>query len=312
MGAHDEQPAIRPRAVPGFRSARTVLCRSGADLLYPGPQAVGRRVRVLIASHQPIVVPWPARAARGRARARDRRRVGRWRRRAAVGPAACGRVLVLIDMGIQTLDAIAVTRTIRSELPDTHVIVISGGNDDVSAVESRRAGATAYLRREARIEDLLRAIRSAVAGQVMIPARAVARLLHSMGRHQALSERETEVLYLVARGLANKQVARDLGIAESTVKCHVSGILKKPGCRPGPRLPSTPPAACWSSTARWPTRPTTAWMPGAARSSTTFSSTTYRVQASRTMLESLLGQPGPRARERLPGATLVHHRETCE
>jgi DNA-binding NarL/FixJ family response regulator len=137
--------------------------------------------------------------------------------------------LVLIDMGIQALDAIAVTRTIRAELRDTHVIVISGGNDDVSAVESVRAGATAYLRREAHIEDLLRAIRSAVAGQVVMPARAVARLLRSMGRHQALSERETEVLYLVARGLANKQVARDLGIAESTVKCHVSGILTKLG-----------------------------------------------------------------------------------
>jgi NarL family two-component system response regulator LiaR len=137
--------------------------------------------------------------------------------------------LVLIDMGIQTVDAIAVTRTIRAELPETQVIVISGGNDDVSAVESVRAGATAYLRREARIEDLLRAIRSAVAGQVVMPAQAVARLLRSMGRHQALSERETEVMYLVARGLANKQVARDLGIAESTVKCHVSGILNKLG-----------------------------------------------------------------------------------
>jgi NarL family two-component system response regulator LiaR len=137
--------------------------------------------------------------------------------------------LVLIDMGIQTLDAIAVTRMIRSELRDTQVIVVSGGNDDVSAVASVRAGATAYLRREARIEDLLRAIRSAVAGQVMIPAPAVARLLRSMGRHQALSARETEVLYLVARGLANKQVARDLGIAESTVKCHVTAILTKLG-----------------------------------------------------------------------------------
>jgi DNA-binding NarL/FixJ family response regulator len=132
-------------------------------------------------------------------------------------------------MGIQTLDAIAATRTIRTELRDTQVIVISGGNDDLSAIEAVRAGATAYLRREARIEDLLRAIRSAVAGQVVIPAQAVARLLRSMGRHQALSERETEVLYLVARGLANKQIARDLGIAEPTVKCHVSGILTKLG-----------------------------------------------------------------------------------
>jgi NarL family two-component system response regulator LiaR len=185
-------------------------------------------VRVLIASHQPIV----RHGLRGLLAAESEIEI--------VGESGDGddalrlarRLrpdLVLIDMGIQTLDAIAVTRMIRSELRDTQVIVISGGNDDVSAVESVRAGATAYLRREARIEDLLRAIRSAVAGQVVMPAEAVARLLRSMGRHQALSERETEVLYLVARGLANKQVARDLGIAESTVKCHVSGILNKLG-----------------------------------------------------------------------------------
>jgi len=137
--------------------------------------------------------------------------------------------LVLIDVGNQALDGISTTRMICTELPGTQVIVMSGGHDDVSAVESVRAGAAAYLRRDARIEDLLRSIRGAVAGQVMLPARAVARLLRSMGRHEALSQRETEVLYMVARGLANKQVARQLGIAESTVKCHVSAILTKLG-----------------------------------------------------------------------------------
>jgi NarL family two-component system response regulator LiaR len=191
----------------------------------PGGRAT---VRVLIASHQPIV----RHGLRGLLAAEPELEI--------VGESSDGTDavrlarrlrpdLVLIDMGIQTLDAIAVTRMIRSELRDTQVIIVSGGNDDVSAVASVRAGAMAYLRREARIEDLLRAIRSAVAGQVVMPARAVAGLLRSMGRHQALSERETEVLYLVARGLANKQVARDLGIAESTVKCHVSGILTKLG-----------------------------------------------------------------------------------
>ena len=192
------------------------------------PRGGRSKVRVLIASHQPIV----RHGLHGLLAAEPELEI--------VGESGDGSDalrlarrlrpdLVLIDMAIQTCDAIAVTRMIRSELRDTHVIIISGGNDDVSAVESVRAGATAYLRREARIEDLLRAIRSAVAGQVVMPARAVARLLHSMGRHQALSERETEVLYLVARGLANKQVARDLGIAESTVKCHVTAILTKLG-----------------------------------------------------------------------------------
>jgi two-component system, NarL family, response regulator LiaR len=185
-------------------------------------------VRVLIASHQPIV----RHGLRGLLAAEPEIEIAGESSDGTDAVKLARRLrpdLVLIDMGIQTLDAIAVTRTIRAELRDTHVIVISGGNDDVSAVESVRAGATAYLRRDARIEDVLRAIRSAVAGQVVMPARAVARMLHSIGRHQALSERETEVLYLVARGLANKQVARDLGIAESTVKCHVTAILSKLG-----------------------------------------------------------------------------------
>ena len=185
-------------------------------------------VRVVVASHQPIV------------------RHGLCRLLAAepeieiVGASSDGNYavslarqlrpdLVLIDMGIQTCDAIAVTRMIRSELRDTQVIVVSGGNDAVSAVASVRAGAAAYLRREARIEELLQAIRSVVAGQAVLPARAVARLLRSMGRYQALSQRETEVLYLVARGLGNKQVARQLSIAESTVKCHVTAIHTKLG-----------------------------------------------------------------------------------
>jgi two-component system, NarL family, response regulator LiaR len=191
----------------------------------PGGRAV---IRILIASHQPIV----REGLRGLFAAEPELEIVEESDDGSDSVRLARRLrpdLVLIDMGIQTLDAIAVTRAIRSELRDTQVIIISGGNDDVSAVESVRAGATAYLRREARIEDLLRAIRSAVAGQVVMPAQAVARLLRSMGRHQALSERETEVLYLVARGLANKQVARDLGIAESTVKCHVSGILNKLG-----------------------------------------------------------------------------------
>ena len=185
-------------------------------------------VRVLIASHQPIV----RHGLRGLLVAEPEIEIVGESDDGSDAVKMARRLrpdLVLIDMGIQTLDAIAVTRTIRSELRDTQVIVISGGNDDASAVESVRAGATAYLRREALIEDLLRAIRSAVAGQVVIPARAVAGLLLSMGRHQALSERETEVLCLVARGLANKQVARELGIAESTVKCHVTAILTKLG-----------------------------------------------------------------------------------
>ena len=85
----------------------------------------------------------------------------------------------------------------------------------------------AYLLKDTRIEMLLRAIRGAGAGEVALPAQTAARLVRVVGGQDALSERETEVLCLVARGLANKQIAQELGIARSTVKSHVGSILSK-------------------------------------------------------------------------------------
>jgi two-component system, NarL family, response regulator LiaR len=137
--------------------------------------------------------------------------------------------VVLIDLAIPVVDGISATRMIRAELRDTQVIVLTGSHEDVSAIEAIRAGAVAYLLKDARIDDLLRTIRGAGAGQVALPAQTAARMLRLVGGHEVLSQRETDVLYLVARGLANKQVARELGITESTVKTHVSGILAKLG-----------------------------------------------------------------------------------
>lgn len=137
--------------------------------------------------------------------------------------------VVLIDLAMPTIDGISATRTIRAELRDTHVVIMMGIDEDAIAMEAIRAGAAAYLLKDARIEDLLRAIRGAGAGQVALPAQAAARMVRLVGRHELLSQRETEVLYLVARGLANKHVARELGITESTVKTHVSVILAKLG-----------------------------------------------------------------------------------
>ena len=137
--------------------------------------------------------------------------------------------VVLIDLSIPTVDGISATRMIRAELRDTQVIVMTGVDEDASAIEAIRAGAAAYLLKDARIDDLLRTIRGAGAGQVALPAQTAARMVRLVGGHDVLSHRETDVLYLVARGLANKQVARELGITESTVKTHVSGILSKLG-----------------------------------------------------------------------------------
>jgi DNA-binding NarL/FixJ family response regulator len=135
--------------------------------------------------------------------------------------------VVLVDLLMSAPGGIALTRMIRADAPGTQVIVMTGVDEDAPAIEAIRAGAAAYLSKDARVDVLLRAIRGAGAGQVGLPAEAAARLVRVMDRREGVTERETEVLRLVARGLPNKQVARALGITQSTVKSHVGSILAK-------------------------------------------------------------------------------------
>ena len=137
--------------------------------------------------------------------------------------------VVLIDQSIPTVDGIAATRMIRAELRDTHVVVMTGVDADTSAIEAIRAGAAGYLLQDAGTDDLLRTIRAAGTGQVALPAQTAARMVRLVVGHDVLSRRETQIVRLVARGLPNKLVGRELGITESTVKTHVSNILAKLG-----------------------------------------------------------------------------------
>jgi DNA-binding NarL/FixJ family response regulator len=137
--------------------------------------------------------------------------------------------VVLVDLLLPGIDGISATRLIRAETPSSQVVIITGVDEDAPAIEAIRAGASAYLPKEARTDLMLRTIRGASAGQVALPAYAVSRLVRVVGRSEALSDRESEVLRLVARGKANKQIARELDIAQSTVKSHVGSILGKLG-----------------------------------------------------------------------------------
>jgi NarL family two-component system response regulator LiaR len=151
--------------------------------------------------------------------------------------------VVLIDLSIPSMDGITATRIIRAELRDTQVIVMTGVDANTSAIEAIRAGAAAYLLKDAQIDELLRTIRGAGAGHVVLPAQAAARMVRPLGGQDVLSHRETEVLCLVAHGLGNKQLARELGISLSTVKTHVNAILSKLG------LPSRTQAALYAARA---------------------------------------------------------------
>jgi NarL family two-component system response regulator LiaR len=140
--------------------------------------------------------------------------------------------IVLMDLVMPVMDGITATATIRRELPDTEVLALTSVLEDASVVGAVRAGAIGYLLKDTQAEALCRAIKAAAAGQVQLTPQAAARLMQVVSAPEspeALTERETEVLRLLAQGQSNKQIAHSLHIAEKTVKVHVSNILGKLG-----------------------------------------------------------------------------------
>ena len=140
--------------------------------------------------------------------------------------------VVLMDLLMPKMDGIAATTAIRRELPETEIIALTSVLEDASVVGAVRAGAIGYLLKDTQADELCRAIKAAAAGQVQLSSQAAARLMREVrapDSPEALTERETEVLRLLAQGRANKEIARALQIGEQTVKTHVGNILAKLG-----------------------------------------------------------------------------------
>jgi DNA-binding NarL/FixJ family response regulator len=138
--------------------------------------------------------------------------------------------VVLMDLVMPGMGGVAATRMIRAEMPAVEVVALTSVVADEAVTGAIRAGAIGYLLKNTEADELRRAIKSAAAGQVYLSPEAAARLVREVkipGSPEALTERETTVLRLIAKGQANKQVARQLGIREQTVKTHVSNILGK-------------------------------------------------------------------------------------
>ena len=140
--------------------------------------------------------------------------------------------VVLMDLLMPVMDGITAIGRIRRELPDTEVVAVTSVLEDASVVGAVRAGAIGYLLKDTQADELCRAIKAAAAGQVQLSPQAAARLMREVRapeNPESLTERETDVLRLLARGKANKEVAQELSIGEKTVKTHVSNILAKLG-----------------------------------------------------------------------------------
>jgi NarL family two-component system response regulator LiaR len=143
--------------------------------------------------------------------------------------------VVLMDLVMPKLDGVEAMRELNRRVPGTRVIILTSYIDDDRLLPAIRAGAAGYLLKNAEPQDLARAIRTAAAGEALIDpsvaARLVERLAQDEGRddYESLTTREREVLELIGRGFANKRIALELGIAEKTVKTHVSNLLGKLG-----------------------------------------------------------------------------------
>lgn len=138
--------------------------------------------------------------------------------------------VVLMDLVMPVMDGISAIGAIRRELPDTEVIALTSVLEDEKVIGAVRAGAIGYLLKDTQAEELCRAIKAAAAGQVQLSPQAAARLMREVKAPESpetLTERETDVLRLLARGRSNKEIGQALVIGEKTVKTHVSNILAK-------------------------------------------------------------------------------------
>ena len=138
--------------------------------------------------------------------------------------------VVLMDLLMPGMDGIEATGILRKEMPDIEVIALTSVLEDSSVVGAIRAGAIGYLLKDTEANELIRSIKAAAEGQVQLSPQAAARLMREVRAPESpetLTERETEVLRLLAQGQSNKEVARALSIGEKTVKTHVSSILGK-------------------------------------------------------------------------------------
>jgi NarL family two-component system response regulator LiaR len=143
--------------------------------------------------------------------------------------------VALVDLVMPRLDGIETIRQLHGRSPATRVIVLTSFLDDEKIFPAVRAGAVGYLLKDVQPQELVTAIRTVHEGQALLHPAVAARVLDELagdGRDRPpdlLTAREREVLALIAHGLANKAIARDLGVSEKTVKTHVTSILRKLG-----------------------------------------------------------------------------------
>ena len=151
--------------------------------------------------------------------------------------------VVLMDVRMPVMDGVEATRQLHARWPQARIIILTTFDDDEYVFDGLRAGASGYLLKAVSSDELADAIRTVAAGQGLIDPSVTRKVMAEFARLgqaprastdkliESLSQRETEVLRLIAEGLSNKEIARKLFLAEGTVKNYVTNILGKIGVR---------------------------------------------------------------------------------
>jgi DNA-binding NarL/FixJ family response regulator len=143
--------------------------------------------------------------------------------------------VILMDLVMPGSGGVAAMRSLREEVPDARVIVLTSFLDDDKLLPALRAGAAGYLLKNAETQEIVRAVRAAHDGEALLDPVVAARLVETLAADEGrqpldrLTPREREVLVLIGRGFSNKRIAAELGLAEKTVKTHVGHVLAKLG-----------------------------------------------------------------------------------
>lgn len=144
--------------------------------------------------------------------------------------------LVLMDIRMPRCNGLEATRLIKTEMPETKIVMVTVSDDDADLFEAIKAGAEGYLLKDMSEEELSRTLAGIAAGEPVLSPRLAARILDEFARRSRameeprepeLTDRELQVLSLVAEGATNREIAERLVISENTVSFHVKNILAK-------------------------------------------------------------------------------------
>jgi NarL family two-component system response regulator LiaR len=143
--------------------------------------------------------------------------------------------VILMDLVLPQMDGVEATRRIKNISPRSQIVVLTSYHQDEHIFPALQAGAISYILKDMKMDKLADAVRKAAQGEVTLHPRVAARLIQEvhvperdrLSPYTQLTEREMEVLKLIAKGMSNSKIAEELVISENTVKGHVSNILSK-------------------------------------------------------------------------------------